>query len=48
MAGPIGRVTAALATVHNENAVSLANLNFDFTLIKLEAPKEFSALGATC
>jgi hypothetical protein len=47
MAGTIGRVTAALTSVHNENAVSLANLNFDFTLVKLEAPKEFHGLGAT-
>ena len=43
----LGRVTAALATVHNENSASLANLNFDFTLVKLEAPAEYNGLGAT-
>ncbi|RDL40390.1 uncharacterized protein BP5553_00369 [Venustampulla echinocandica] len=47
MAGTISRITAALASVHNENAVSLANLNFDFTLVKLEAPREYNALGET-
>src|SRR6266487_5870257 len=47
MNGAIGRVNAALATVHNENAVSLANLNVDFTLIKMEAPPEFSGVGST-
>ena len=40
MAGTIGRITAAVTSVHNENAASLANLNFDFTLVKLEAPPE--------
>jgi hypothetical protein len=46
MSGPIGRLSAALTTVHTENAVSLANLNVDFTLIKLEAPPEFSGVRA--
>ncbi|KAL8850111.1 MAG: hypothetical protein Q9221_004928 [Calogaya cf. arnoldii] len=46
MAGAIGRVTAAAAAVVNENQVSLINLNFDFTLIKREAPKEFGGLGS--
>ena len=46
-AGAIGRVTAALSAVYNENAVALANLNFDFTLFKLEAPREFSGIGST-
>ncbi|TVY15702.1 hypothetical protein LARI1_G005736 [Lachnellula arida] len=45
MSNAIGRITAALASVHNENAVSLANLNFDFTLVKLEAPAEFQGVG---
>ncbi|KAM3072718.1 hypothetical protein ACMFMF_007051 [Clarireedia jacksonii] len=45
MAGSIGRITAALGTVHNENTASLATLNFDFTLIKLEAPVEYTGLG---
>jgi hypothetical protein len=47
MAGTIGRITTALATVHNENSAALATLNFDFTLVKLEAPVEYSGLGAT-
>jgi hypothetical protein len=47
MSGVIGRVAAALRTIHNENAVSLANLNIDFTLIKMEAPPEFKGVGTT-
>ena len=45
--GAIGRATAALASVTNENSVSLANLNFDFSIVKLEAPHEFSGIGST-
>jgi hypothetical protein len=45
--GPVGRITAALVTVHNENSVSLANLNFDFALVKMEAPTEYNGLEAT-
>ena len=47
MAGTIGRITGALATVHNENALSLANVNFDFTLVKLDVPAEFNGIGST-
>ncbi len=47
MAGAIDRISASLATVHNENSAALANFNFDFTLIKREAPPEYSAVGAT-
>jgi hypothetical protein len=47
MASPISKVTAALSAVHNENSVALANLNFDFTLVKLEAPAEYQGLGQT-
>jgi hypothetical protein len=47
MAGTVGRITGALATVHNENSASLANVNFDFTLVKFEAPLEYTALGHT-
>lgn len=46
MAGAIGRITAAAAAAYNENQVSLINLNFDFTLLKFEAPKEFGGLGS--
>ena len=38
MNNTISRVTAAMTAIYNENSVSLANLNVDFTLIKLEAP----------
>lgn len=47
MSGPVGRIAASFATARNENSVSLANLNFDFTLVKFEAPKEFAGLGNT-
>lgn len=43
----IGRITASLTTLYNENSVALINNNFDFTLVKLEAPPEFSRLGST-
>ena len=46
MAGAIRRITAAAAAAYNENQISLINLNFDFTLMKLEAPKEFGGLGS--
>lgn len=36
MSDAVDRITAALASVHNENAVSLATLNVDFTLVKVE------------
>ncbi|PQE26776.1 hypothetical protein CJF31_00003488 [Rutstroemia sp. NJR-2017a BVV2] len=45
MASSIGRITGALGTIHNENTASLATLNFDFTLVKLEAPAEYTGLG---
>ncbi|KAM5349421.1 hypothetical protein ACJ41O_005926 [Fusarium nematophilum] len=41
-----GRLQAALAAATNEVTVAAANLNFDFTLIKCEAPKEFQELGS--
>lgn len=46
MAGTIGKIAAALTSVTNENSLALASLNFDFALVKVEAPKEFSDLGA--
>jgi hypothetical protein len=36
-----------MTAIYNENSVSLANLNVDFTLIKLEAPPEFLDVGRT-
>ncbi|KAF4341987.1 hypothetical protein FBEOM_4080 [Fusarium beomiforme] len=41
-----GRLQAALASVTNEVTVAAANLNFDFTLVKCEAPKEYQQLGS--
>ncbi|PNP86497.1 hypothetical protein FNYG_00199 [Fusarium nygamai] len=37
----LGRLQAALAAATNEVTVAAANINFDFTLVKYEAPKEF-------
>ena len=42
----LGRLTAALGVAHNENTLALANINFDFSLFRVDAPKEFQALGA--
>ncbi|KAF2012806.1 hypothetical protein BU24DRAFT_465163 [Aaosphaeria arxii CBS 175.79] len=41
----VGRLQAALGAVTNEFTAAAANINFDFTLIKVEAPKEFQPLG---
>ncbi|KAH8704469.1 hypothetical protein GQ44DRAFT_819774 [Phaeosphaeriaceae sp. PMI808] len=41
----IGRLQASLAAATNEVTVAAANLNFNFTLVKCEAPKEYQALG---
>lgn len=43
----VGRITATAATLYNENSVSLANINFDFTLVRLTPPKEFDGLGVS-
>ncbi|KAM0208114.1 hypothetical protein ACHAPQ_010369 [Fusarium lateritium] len=40
----LGRLQAALAAATNEVTVAAANINFDFTLVKYEAPKEFRPL----
>ena len=42
----IGRLTASILSARNENTLALANLNFDFSLVKFDAPPEFNALGA--
>lgn len=48
MAGPISsKISAALATVYNENSAALATLNIDFTLLKVEVPAEYARLGTT-
>ncbi|CEI67429.1 unnamed protein product [Fusarium venenatum] len=41
-----GRLQAALASATNELTIAAANINFDFTLVKCEAPKEFEPLGS--
>jgi hypothetical protein len=41
----INRLQASLAQATNEVTVAAANINFDFTLVKCEAPKEFQPLG---
>lgn len=41
----IGRIQAALAAATNEVTLAAANINFDFTLVKCEAPREFQPLG---
>ncbi|KAI6764149.1 hypothetical protein HG530_007938 [Fusarium avenaceum] len=46
MAGStIGKLQAALTAATNEVTVAAANINFDFTLVKFEAPKEYQPLG---
>jgi hypothetical protein len=41
-----GRLQAALASATNELTLAAANINFDFTLVRCEAPKEFEPLGS--
>lgn len=43
----ISKLQAALASVTNEVTNAAASINFDFTLVKLEAPKEFHPLGSS-
>ncbi|EPE09126.1 hypothetical protein F503_06902 [Ophiostoma piceae UAMH 11346] len=45
MSSAIGRLQAALANVTNEVTVAAANLNFDFTLVKYEVPREYEPIG---
>ena len=41
----ISRLQASLAAVTNDLTIAAANINFDFTLVKYEAPKEYQAFG---
>ncbi|KAI1129801.1 hypothetical protein F5Y10DRAFT_145672 [Nemania abortiva] len=41
----LGKIQAALASATNEVTVAAANLNFDFTLVKFEAPPEYQPLS---
>ncbi|KAF3933341.1 hypothetical protein ABW19_dt0202753 [Dactylella cylindrospora] len=42
-----GRLTASAIAGSVENTLALANLNFDFSLIKVAAPKEFEGVGTS-
>ncbi|UKZ74817.1 hypothetical protein TrVFT333_002487 [Trichoderma virens FT-333] len=46
MSASLGKFTSALMAASQENTVALAALNFDFSLYKVEAPKEYQALGS--
>ncbi|KAK0384146.1 hypothetical protein NLU13_8235 [Sarocladium strictum] len=41
----IQKATASAVAVTQENTIALANLNFDFSLFKVEAPASFKGLG---
>jgi len=45
MTSMIGKVTGAVGAFSNENSLALANIRLDFSLVKLEAPKEFNQLA---
>ncbi|PKS13108.1 hypothetical protein jhhlp_000450 [Lomentospora prolificans] len=40
----ISKIFASAATVQNELTLAMASLNLDFTLVRLEAPKEFKGI----
>lgn len=42
----LSKLTNAVISASNENTLALANFNFDFSLVKLDAPKEFAPLGS--
>ncbi|KAH6262491.1 hypothetical protein HBI40_124070 [Parastagonospora nodorum] len=41
-----GRLQAALTAATSEVTLAAANINFDFTLVKIEAPQEYTQLGS--
>lgn len=41
----VGGFTNSLLSAKNGDTFALANANFDFSLLKLEAPKEYSSFG---
>ena len=43
----IGKFAVAAASATQETVVSLASINFDFALVKMEAPLEYRGLGTT-
>lgn len=42
----LSKITNAVISASNENTLALANFNFDFSLVKLDAPAEFAPLGS--
>jgi hypothetical protein len=45
MATSIGKVGLALVSASNENTLALANISFDFSIVKVAPPAEFRGLG---
>ncbi|KAI0430032.1 hypothetical protein F5Y09DRAFT_308589 [Xylaria sp. FL1042] len=41
----LGKINNSLVSATNENTLALANLNFDFSMVKIQAPKEYAELG---
>ncbi|KAK4116767.1 hypothetical protein N656DRAFT_765665 [Canariomyces notabilis] len=42
----LGRLTNSIVSAINENNISLANLNFDFSLVTVQVPPEYTGLGS--
>ncbi|KAI9804044.1 MAG: hypothetical protein M1833_000325 [Piccolia ochrophora] len=42
----ISRLSNAVVSAKNENTLALANFNVDFSIVKIEAPKEFLGLAS--
>ena len=42
----IGKMAASVLSANNDNTLALGSLKLDFSLVKYEAPAEFSGLGA--
>ncbi len=42
-----GRLTAAVLSGTIDTTVALASLNFDFSLVEVEAPSEYKELGVS-
>jgi hypothetical protein len=43
----LGRVQGSGISLHPELTLALAHVNFDFSLIKVDAPVEYEPLGAS-
>ncbi|KAI1293076.1 hypothetical protein F5Y03DRAFT_374808 [Xylaria venustula] len=41
----LSKISNSLVSATNENTLALANLNFDFSIVKVQAPKEYTDLG---